>query len=624
MAGGYMGKMLWVDLSTGKMEDEPLDEKMCRDYIGGYGLAAKLIYDRQKPGVDALGPDNIFGFVTGPLTGTGALIGSRYMVVGKSPRTGGWGDANSGGFFGPNLKFAGYDAVFFKGISEKPVYLFIDNGKPELRDASNLWGKDAVQTEDALRAELGKKAEIACIGPSGEKLNLIAGVVNNKGRIAARSGLGAVMGSKKLKAVAVLGNMEVPVANKEKVSELRKEYTKAMEGHFADMMKNYGTCGLAAQSAAMGDSPIKNWAGAAGNIDFPNAANISDDQMINRQERKYACYRCPVGCGGHMKAGGNKFKIPAGSHKPEYETIAAFGSMVLNDDLDVLLLANDICNIYGIDSISAGTAVAFAMECYENGIITKADADGLELTWGNHDAIIALTEKIAKREGFGAVLADGVKVAAEKIGKGSEKYAMHVGGEEIPMHDPRLAPSFGTTYETDATPARHTQGGFGFGEMMPAAGLELEGLPPLEQYAYTGKAMVHGMMANSSHTMSAAGCCLFGSYVTPMDAVPNFLAAVTGWEFSMPDSLVVGERIANIRRAFNVREGIKPEDYKLPARIKGVPPLKEGPLAGVTIDVDNLSKELCEFMDWDLETGKPSKDKLVSLGMDDVAKDLWP
>ena len=429
MANGYMGKMLFVDLSTGKIEEEALDEKLCRDFLGGYGIGARIIYSRQKAGVDPLGPDNIFGFTTGPLTGTPAPFGSRYTVVGKSPLTGTWGDANSGGFFGPHLKFAGYDAVFFKGISEKPVYLFIDNGKAELRDATHLWGKDSNETEDILRDELGKKVEVACIGQAGEKLSLISCVMNNKGRAAARSGLGAVMGSKRLKAVAVLGNMEVPLADKKKVGDLRKEYQKAFDGMMYEMMKNYGTCGGTAQSAQVGDSPVKNWSGA-GIVDFPNASAVSDDAIIGLQRKRYACYRCSVGCGGLMKAG-KEYDYEEGAHKPEYETLAAFGSMLLNDNAESIIMANDICSRYGLDTISAGATIAFAMECYDNGLITKADTDGIELTWGNHRAIIAMTEKLAKREGFGDVLADGTKVAAERIGKGSDKYAMHAGGRGI-------------------------------------------------------------------------------------------------------------------------------------------------------------------------------------------------
>jgi len=625
MANGYMGKILFVDLSTGKIAEEGLDDKLCRDFLGGYGMGARVIYSRQKGGVDPMGPDNILGFTTGPLTGAPSLFGSRYAVVGKSPLTQTWGDANSGGFFGPMLKYAGYDHVFFTGISDKPVYLFIEEGKAELRDASHLWGKDSSETEDVLKKELGNKTEIACIGQAGEKLSLISGVINNKGRAAARSGLGAVMGSKRLKAIAVLGTRPVPLANKDRAGELRKKYNETMAGMFVESYKALGTCGFAARAAYAGQSPVKNW-GGVGIIDFPNAAAISDVSIIGLQEKKFACSRCPIGCGGEMKAG-TEYNYPQGTHKPEYETIAAFGSMLLINNAEAVIMANSLCNRYGLDTMSAGTTLAFAAECYENGIISRADTDGLELSWGNHHTFISMLEKMCKREGFGDILADGVKVAAEKIGKGSEQFAMHIHGQEVPMQDPRLAPSFGVTYITDATPARHTQGGAGEPELVKSVeeemGMKLPGVFSVERYVYTGKAPTHAMIANSVHALNACGLCRFTTLMIPQDGPVELLAAVTGWDFSMPEYMTIGERIANMRQAFNVREGHKPGDFQLPNRIKGIPSLKEGPLANVTIDVDSLAREYLQVMDWDPDTGKPSRAKLMELGLDDVAESLY-
>ncbi|MQY67480.1 MAG: aldehyde ferredoxin oxidoreductase, partial [Dehalococcoidia bacterium] len=421
---GYTGKMLWVDLSRAKLEDEALDEGLCRQFIGGYGLGARVLFRRQKAGVDPLGPDNILGFTTGMLTGTPSISASRYIVVGKSPLTGGWGDANSGGNFGPYLKFAGYDNIFFSGIAEKLVYLFIDNGKAELRDAAHLTGKDTFQTEDILKGELGKDVEVACIGPAGEKVARIAAVMNNKGRAAGRSGLGAVMGSKKLKAIAVKGNMEIPMADDTKANELRKKYLKELSGH-VDMLRDNGTPGIFIDCAESGDTPTKNWSGTA-TIDFPDYKDIGGDPVIARQEKRYACWRCPIGCGGHMREGRGEYKYEAGAHKPEYETLGMFGADCLNSSVESIIKLNDICNRYGVDTISAGATMAFAIECYERGIITKADTDGIEMTWGNHKSIVAMTEKMVRREGFGDVLADGVKVAAEKIGGDASSYAMHI------------------------------------------------------------------------------------------------------------------------------------------------------------------------------------------------------
>ncbi len=267
MAHGFMGKVLWVDLSKGEVKEEPLDYKIAREYLGGYGLGARLIFNKQKPGADPLGPDAIIGITTGILTGTDALGGSRYIMVGKSPLTGGWGDANSGGNVGPFLQFAGYDAVFFQGISKKPVYLYIENGKAALKDASKLWGKDSFETEDIIRADHGKDVEIACIGPSGEQMSLMAAVMNNKGRAAARSGLAAVMGSKKLKAIALKGSLEIPVADKEKSLAMRKKHLAGMGP--AQLMKDFGTCGMYSMTAKVDDTPCKNWEGTAV-VDFPH------------------------------------------------------------------------------------------------------------------------------------------------------------------------------------------------------------------------------------------------------------------------------------------------------------------------------------------------------------------
>ena len=325
MPNGYMGKILRANLSTGELRTEEPDERLYRDYIGGYGIGARLLYSEMSPGADPLGPANILGFATGPLTGTAALFGNRYTVFAKSPLTGGWGDANSGGDFGPALKFAGFDAVLISGVSSKPVYLLLDSGKAQLKDASHLWGRGSDETEDILREEAGKKAQVACIGPAGEKLSLIACVMNNKGRAAARSGLGAVMGSKKLKAVVAKGNLAVPLADGTGLNQARLQAQKALGGPYLDLFRNYGTCGGTAQSALSGDSPVRNW-GGVGVVDFPTAENLSGDRVIGYEAKKYGCWRCPVACGGLMKAVEKDYQLETGCHKPEYETLAAFGS----------------------------------------------------------------------------------------------------------------------------------------------------------------------------------------------------------------------------------------------------------------------------------------------------------
>ncbi|MCX6013144.1 MAG: aldehyde ferredoxin oxidoreductase, partial [Chloroflexi bacterium] len=449
MQGGSVNRILFVDLSTNKVTAESPEQTLYRDFLGGYGIGARIIFSRQKAGVDPLGPDNMLGFMPGVLTGTPALLANRYVVAAKSPLTGCWGDANSGGDFGPYLKFAGYDAVFFSGAAEKPCYLLIHDGVAEIKDASHLWGKDTVETEDILKTELGKEVRIACIGPSGEQKSLLACIVNNKGRVAGRCGLGAVMGSKKLKAVAVIGTGKVLLADEVKVEELRKKYLAVLkESKLVQLLqKGGGTTAFTAGMIKDGEAPVKNW-GGVGIKDFPNFAALGGDKVLANMERKYACWRCPVGCGGIMKEG-IEYKYPAGTHKPEYETVAAFGCMCLNDNVESTTMASDICNRYGFDTISAGATIAFAIECYENGLITKKDTDGLELRWGNHQAIVAMTEKMAKREGLGTILADGSNAAARYIGKGAEKYAMNISGQEPAMHDPKNSLKFATGYAID-------------------------------------------------------------------------------------------------------------------------------------------------------------------------------
>ncbi len=615
MTGGYMGKMLMVDLSKRQMEDEAIGDEFARKFIGGYGIGARLLFSRQKAGVDPLGPDNHFGLTTGMLTGTPMFAGSRYTVLGKSPLTGGWGDANSGGYFGPYLKFAGYDAIYINGISDKPVYLFIDNGKAEIRDANHLWGKDTFETEEILKSELGKDVRVASIGPAAEKLSLIACVMHDRTRAAGRSGLGAVMGSKRLKAVAVRGNMKVPLADEEKANELRKKYLKELGG-MALGLRDLGTSGGAHMSAKSGDSPVKNW-GGAGIVDFPDADLLGGEYVRERLLDKYGCYRCPVAGGGHMKAGTGEYKYKEGAQKPEYETLAMFGSNCLNSNLESIIMANDICNRYGLDTISAGATVAFTIECYENGLLTKEDTDGIEMTWGNHRSIVAMTEKLAKREGFGDVIADGTKVGSERIGKGSEQFAMHIQGQELPAHDPKLGIHWVTTYQLDPTPARHTQGS----ETMHAPGL----IPPLDRDAVSGRAKAHKIGSNFNHIVNCTGMCamVYGG-LPHVDVVAEFMRAITGWDVTTEELITTGERISNLRQAFNIREGLYSPQFKVPGRIFGKPPLKEGPLAGKTVDDKTLHMEYLKEMDWDLETAKPSKKKLIELGLDDVAEELWP
>ena len=599
MTGGYMGKLLLVNLSTGQIKEEIPDESLYHNFIGGYGVGSRILYSRQKGGVDALGPENIFGVMTGPLTGTPTPLGCRYVAIAKSPLTGGWGDANCGAEFGPYLKFSGYDSVFFTGISPEPVYLFIDNGKAELRDARHLWGKGTSATEDTLKAELGDAAKVIAIGPAGEKLSLVSCIVTHKGSVAGRSGLGAVMGSKKLKAIAVKGEARVPVADADATEKLRKEYLAIINKSPArNGLHTFGTCSHTDASAHSGDTPVKNW-GGVGVVEMPDVSGLSKEHFNANVVGHTGCWHCPVVCHGRLKEATGEYKYPAGTKRAEYETAAAFGAMCLNTDAEAITMASHLCNHYGIDTISTGTIIAFAMECYEHGIISRKDTDGIDLKWGDPRAIIAMVEKMGKREGFGDVLADGVKKAAEKIGRGAEEYAVHIGGQELGLHDPKGDfPGFAgqptsAKYKMDAAPGRHT-GGFGpshFGWLV----------------------------------VNAAGLCLhINTMVDGGKYAAEFLAAVTGWERSLEEILKCGERIEVMRHVFNLREGDNPINRKVHGRIIGQPPQKEGPLADVTTDLDAQVYWNLGAMDWDRVTAKPSRKKLLELGLNDVADELWP
>ncbi|RLC73238.1 MAG: aldehyde ferredoxin oxidoreductase, partial [Chloroflexi bacterium] len=525
-----------------------------------------------------------------------------------------FGESYAGGFFGPELKFAGFDAIFISGTSPEPVYILVREGKAELREAGHLWGKDVVETETIIRAECGQDARIASIGPSGEKLSLISSIITAQGRAAARSGLGAVMGAKRLKAIAVQGQLEVPLADPSGLKEARSKYLKQLGGN-VKLWRDYGTCAVTLHAIQSGDAPIKNWGGSV--IDFPRAVAISHERVVELQQRKFACWRCPVACGGVMKRGTGFYQYREGAHKPEYETLVAFGSLCLNSNLESIIMANDICNRYGLDTISTGATIAFAIECYEKGLINKRDTGGIELQWGNHEAIVAMTKKIALREGLGDILADGVKAAAERIGKGAEEFAMHIHGQEVPMHDPKRYSFYAVTY-LDATPARHTQGSYGY---RPAAGLEF---PAYERTTFAGRGKAHKMGSDLVHVVNCAGMCLYGYMFLNFEAIPRFLNLVTGRQFTLDDLLRIGERVANLRQAFNIREGVSLDNFKMPSRVIGQPPLGTGPLAGRRVELDVLLQDYLKARDWDLRTGKPSRNKLIELGLKDIARVLWP
>ena len=669
MAGAFIGKILWVDLSEGKWWDEELDEEIYKNFLGGYGLGAKIVYDRQPAGVDPLSPEAIFGIVPGILTGTGAMFMGRYLAVGKSPLTGGWGDANSGGYFSPAIKKAGYDGIFFKGKSEKPVYLAIANNKIELRDATDLWGVDAVETEKRLKELFSKegikRVDVAAIGQAGENLSRISGIVTDRGRIAARQGFGAVMGSKNLKALVLSGKTKIPIAKRKEMTEVTRKYMKDFEGvsnlfnhawlgkvlgflgkvlskrlpflmknegfQWKAILKRYGTAGLTAFSGLSGDSPVKNWNGV-GAIDFPlpKVKKISDDSVIALETEKYNCYSCPVGCGGIFKLNPEKYGYDE-THKPEYETLGAFGTLILNDDLDIIVKINEICNRAGIDTISAGETIAFAFELYERGIITKEDTGGLELTWGNGNAAMELVKKMINREGIGETFADGIKKAVEKLGKPeTAEFGVHAGGTELPMHDPRFDPGYGIAYEAEPTPGRHTIVSYTYQELMSLSKRHKDLPKQSSLYStkkkYSTEDKARGQYYGSlwQELNATCGGCLFGLQVGVDLPLVDWLNASTGWNMSEEEYLTTARRIKTLRQAFNAREGIVPgRDFRMTGRAKGHPPLDKGPLRGVDLDMDKLTGDFWNELGWDYETGIPKKETLKELGLEKVAEDIY-
>ena len=645
MGKAYMGKVLFVDLSTGELTEETIPDEVYQKYIGGMGLAAYLLYNRIPADADPLGPDNILGFLPGLLTGTGSLFTGRWMVTAKSPLTGSWGDANCGGSLAPAIKRCGYDGIFFKGVSEKPVYLYIDHHTKELRDASGCWGKDAVETEEMLiKASGSSRTRVACIGEAGEKLSLISGVSTDKGRMAGRSGIGAVMGSKKLKAVVLNGKKRIQVHDASEMKRLSKLANKfvqfqlpfpnfvpwvagvlmrtmpsviAQDGIlYKIMLRKWGTVSMNQMSPEMGDAPIKNWAGSSRDWGFLRSYSTHPGKIVKQEKMKYHCYSCPLGCGGVCSMKGGKYQE---THKPEYETVLALGGLCMNKDSDSIFYLNELLNRAGMDTISAGAVAAFAIECYENGILTKEDTDGLELKWGNTDAIITLIEKIVKREGIGGLLADGVKVAAEKIGKGADAYAIHVGGQELAMHDSRNDPGFALHYAVEPTPGRHTLGAGLYYEMFQLWKVvkKIPRVFPLymkkEKYKTDrAKAVMGAANSKFMSVVNSAGGCMFGMFIGAKRVrLFDWLNAATGWHKTPEEYLEIGANIQTIKQAFNIKQGLDPKAVRVPDRVLGNPAQKEGANKGRTVDLEPLRQAYWSEFDWDAKTGRPSEERVA-------------
>jgi len=644
---GYTGKILLVDLSSHTWEEQAIPDSVYEQYLSGVGLAAYVTYHHMPPGADPLGPDNLLGFVSGILTGTGALFGGRWMVTGKSPLTGGWGDASCGGNFGPAIKQCGYDGIFFKGISDEPVYLYADGDRVEIRSAAHLWGVDASESEERLKAEAGGKRQprVASIGMAGEKLSLISGICNDQGRLAGRSGLGAVMGSKRLKALVLAGSKPIRTADGAELKRLSKAanaYIPKGEFRFPAWVfpilyrlltarktamrmdgmlgiaafRKWGTTSLNQIGLVTGDTPVKNWGGSRG--DYP-LKPVNPDTLLTRVSKQYHCITCPLGCGAVASGTDSSTE----THRPEYETSSALGSLLLNKDLDSIFTLNDLLNRAGMDTISAGATVAFAIECFENGLISEKDTGGLRLSWGNTPAIIALIKQMIAREGLGDLLADGVRVAAAKIGGGAESYAMHAGGQELPMHDPKQDPGYGVHYVVEPTPGRHTVGSWGTYETLRLwtkvswAPETPRSYPVSERYDVDEtKGMYAAACSMAKMVIDGAGVCTFG-LLMGVDRFPIFeyLNAAAGWQKTPDEFMEIGRRIQTLRQCFNIREGLLPEDVRLPARSIGEPPVHSGPNKGRQVALDELRQIYWQFIGWDKETGFPLPETLQALDL---------
>jgi aldehyde:ferredoxin oxidoreductase len=601
------GKILEIDLKKAKWQVSEIPTSTSREYLGGYGLGVKLLMDRMDPRANPLGPGNILGMAAGYLTGTGAIAADRYMVFGKSPSTRGWGDANCGGFFGKRLKQSGFDVILFSEISPKPVYLFVNEGQVELRNANFIWGKDCYETEDQLKEIHGKDCEVACIGPAGENLSKIAGISTDKGRMAARSALGAVMGSKKVKAVVVKGKQKIGIADRDQLKMVRKKYSALMKVNpLVQGLSKFGTSLFFQGCLKGGDTPVKNWSAAYNALEKDDA--ITEDKMEDFRVKKYVCSSCHIGCGGHEKVDEGQYQTQTPVHKVEYETMGLLGPNLLNESADSLVKINDLCNRYGMDTIGCGGLCAYAIECFENGLISLEQTGGLQLRWGNTDAIITLVEQIGKSEGIGGILAKGFYKSIKVFGKETEKYAMAIRNEAIPAHDPRWSAGLALTYYSDATPARHTQGSTTF----PVAGYEQ---PVMTNEDLSGRAKYHKDNVNLVHALSCSGLCTFCFSVMDYKALPEFLSAVDGTEWTNQEFMETGYRIFVLRHLFNLQAGINFKDFTFPNRVLGNPPLKDGPTKDVSIDLDVLVSEFLEEMGFDKSSTCPPEVLLENLNI---------
>ena len=613
---GYAGKVVRVDLTTGTVTTETLPERAARLFLGGRGLGAKYLYDEVPAGADPLGPANKLYFLCGPLAGTPAQASSRWMVVTKSPLTGTVIRSTAGTDFGNELKAAGIDALVIEGRSTTPVMVVIRDSRVTLQDAAHLWGKqlDTERLQAAIRNELAdKKMQIACIGPSGENGTLFAAILNGR-RSASRGGVGTVMGAKNLKAIAVRGTRRTAVADREALTRVtRKIVSATVPTELFKGFSHLGTPGITALMHEMGMHPVKNF--QTGQMD--DLSGLTPDKLDEIFVKDEGCHRCFINCGSLLQ-------VTKGIYKgepvvgPEYETMWSFGANIGITDLGFVVTANKLCDDYGVDTISAGVTMAFVMELYQRGILTRQDLDGLDVTWGNHQEAYKLLVKILRREGIGEILSLGSRRAAEKIGRGAEKYAMQVKGLEMPAYEPRAAKGHGLNIATSNIGASHMTG-----YCMP----EIFGIPEqVDRFTVEGKGAIVKSIQDTTAAYDSILLCGFPAsfcWMTPGHYAQLMYAATGIEEFAEADFFhTAGERIYNIERAFNVREGFARKDDYLPLKFMKEP-VPNGPCKGQVYEMDELLDDYYAARGWD-GNGIPTQKKMEGLDLAAEAHELTP
>jgi len=607
---GYIGNILRIDLSTGQITREQLPEKTLREYVGGSGLGVKLLMDEAGSDVDPLGSENLLIFMTGPFTGTIVPASGRHQIIAKSPLTGIYGESDCGGTWGYALKKAGFDGIIVKGKAPKPIYILIDDGNVNILEASEVWGKDTYETDAFMKEKHGSYTETSCIGPAGENQVKLAAIMHNgkHGRAAGRTGLGAVMGSKNLKAIIVGGYQSINVydekALKSSIKEIAPTIIKNTQG-----MKDFGTAVGLIGSEKIGNLPMKNWAQDT----WPNAEKISGQTMASTiLKGRYYCKSCIVGCGREVEIKDGVYAGVDGAG-PEYETLGTLGGACLIDDLEAIAYANELCNRHGIDTISVGVTISYAMELYEKGIITTQDLGGIALTWGNAEAMIELINKIARREGIGELLGNGVRYAAQKFGEKTKEFAMHVKGLEFPAYDPRSYNSLALGFATSNRGACHLQGASYFVEKavtIPEIGIH----QVLDRLRHNNQGKIQFDLQNIMCLMDSLKLCKFIFYGgVNLTHILNWYRFVTGWDIELDEFLLIGEKIFNLKRLYNNMCGISKADDTLPARILNEIHI-EGGAAGNLPPLENMLNEYYICRGWD-ENGFPKPEKLEQLGL---------